>query len=287
MSRSVAWDEIYQRLAKAPAGKLYGIPRGGAIVAGLTGRAVDELAAADCIVDDVLFTGKTCAPIQEMSGKPVWALFEGVSDGELIFPWDGERPTSREEKLTQLGTELVRTLGYDPTSPDLRDTPMRWARWWEEFLRTTSDRLDTSFVVGAYGQMVMLTGIRLWSVCEHHLLPFHLRVAVAYVVGEQVLGLSKFVRCANKVAHRLQVQERIVEQLAAELSRVCQTVDVAVLASGRHTCLEARGVRMPAITTSMSVSGAFQRDQLLRSDFRSVALQDVGASSTRDADGAD
>jgi len=205
----------------------------------------------------------------------MWALFEGVSDGELIFPWDGERPVSRGEKLIRLGTELVRTLGYDPTSPDLRDTPARWARWWEEFLGAQSERVDTSFAVGAYGQMVLLTGIRLWSVCEHHLLPFYLEAAVAYVVGERVLGLSKFVRTANKVARRLQVQERIVEELVAELGRACQTSDVAVLASGRHTCLEARGVRMPAVTTSLATSGAFRRNRSLRSDFLALARQGV------------
>jgi GTP cyclohydrolase I len=287
VSRNVPWDEIYERLSEAPPGKLYGIPRGGAIVAGLTGRAVDDLAAADCIVDDVTFTGNTRASIQRMTGKPMWALFEGVPDGDLIFPWDSDRRASREEKLIRLGTELIRTLGYDPMSPDLRDTPARWARWWEEFFGYRSERFDTSFAVGAYGQMVMLTGIRLWSVCEHHLLPFHLRVAVGYVVGERVLGLSKFVRSANKIARRLQVQERIVEELAAELRRVCQTSDVAVLASGRHTCLEARGVRMPATTTSMSTSGAFQRDRTLRSDFLVLAHRELAATAAPPTDDSD
>jgi GTP cyclohydrolase I len=270
VSRTV---EVYRRLAAAPAGRLYGIPRGGAIVAGLTGRAVDRIEDADWIVDDFIDTGLTKR--KHAGDKPLWALYDtsrdGIKDGLLLFPWD--RPTSGADtdRLERVGHELLEALGYDVRLPGLMDTPRRWAHWWHEFLAPSSNRVDVSFSETVVGQLVLVSGVQTWSVCEHHLLPFKLDISIGYVPEGSVLGLSKFVRLVNLVAHRLQLQERIVEELADITLKRTRSDGVAVLAKGRHLCMEVRGVRSQAVTTSLATRGRFERDSQLRQDFLFLA----------------
>src|SRR5438552_2080862 len=189
VSRSVSWAEVYERLAGAPPGRLYGISKGGAIVAGLTGRAVDQVDAADWVVHDVV---STHAAITPTVGIPVWSLFDrerdGIGDRQLFFPWgEASASTGRQARLEQIGRELLETLGYDPTATGLKETPARWARWWEEFTNYEPGRTDITFEEAVAGQMVVVSGMRLWSVCEHHLLPFEVEVAVGYVPSGRLL----------------------------------------------------------------------------------------------------
>jgi GTP cyclohydrolase I len=260
---------VYSRLPDAPAGRLYGIPRGGAIVAGLTGRAVDRIEDADWVVDDVIDSGATADGAA--GGKPIWGLFdvaqEGIGDQELVLPWEALAPNDRRGKLERLGHELLEVLGYDPSMSGLKQTPRRWAGWWEEFLNYRPGTTDTTFAESVTGQMVAVSGIRTWSVCEHHLLPFEVSISVGYLPSTRVLGLSKFVRLAHATAHRLQLQERLVEQLADLLRDVVHSDDVVVMAHGRHTCLEARGVRTAAAVTSIAGRGRFLSDSKVRREF--------------------
>jgi GTP cyclohydrolase IA len=267
VSRSVSWAEVYQRLADAPPGRLYGLSKGGAIVAGLTGRAVDQVDAADWVVHDIV-NSRAAAGIE--AGKPVWSLFDrerdGIGDRQLFFPWGEASVTAgRLARLEQIGRELLETLGYDPTATGLKETPTRWARWWEEFTSYEPGRTDIAFEEVVAGQLVVVSGMHLWSVCEHHLLPFEVEVAVGYVPGEHLLGLSKFARIAQASAHRLQLQERIASQIAEHVKHLSGTVDLAVLVRGRHLCMEARGIRTAAISTSLVTSGALREDALQRS----------------------
>lgn len=276
-SRSVSWSEIYRRLAEAPPGKLYGIPRGGSIVAGLTGRAVDDAQEADWLVDDVISSKATADSWTARFDKPVWALFDkdrdGLTDRQLTMPW--ERPRvgdAQRAALERIGLELLETLGYDPASEGLRDTPNRWARWWQEFLlHAPAARLDSMFEVAESGRMVVVGGMRIWSICEHHLMPFSADISIAYVPLGRVLGLSKFARLSLKVAHQLQLQERLASQIADATEKSTCSRDVAVLAYGRHLCMEARGVKVPAVAMSFVTRGAFEVDSSLRAEF--IALQ--------------
>lgn len=270
MSRAVTWPEIYERLQSAPVGSLYGIPRGGAIVAGLTGRAVDQVAEADWIVDDVVDTGRTSEAFNVALDKPVWGLFDrqadGLGDADLAFPWDEVTSTSRRAGVERLGEELLRLLGYDPASPDLHETPARWARWWTDFLKPDSTRVDTAFDVETNDQTVLIRSVPLWSVCEHHLLPFYVDATVAYVPHGRVVGLSKLVRIAQRRARKLQLQERMTQEIADDICLLSGSTDVGVVGHGRHLCMEARGVRVAATTTSVAVRGAFRSDSSLRAD---------------------
>jgi GTP cyclohydrolase I len=267
-SREVTWSEVYERLGSAPPGKLYGIPRGGAIIAGLTGRAVDHIDQADWVVDDVIDSGAS-GVLAQLWKKPLWGLFDrttdAIGDHEVTFPWEG--PADRVKKLEHLGRELLQTIGYDPTSAELRETPSRWARWWEEFLTHDPGRIDTAFEAVATDQLVVVGGMRIWSVCEHHLLPFSSNVSLGYVPMDRLLGLSKFARIVWQAAHRLQLQERMAEVVADEVERATGSHDVAVLVRGRHLCMEARGVKTPAVTSTLATRGKFKDDASKRMEF--------------------
>jgi GTP cyclohydrolase I len=109
--------------------------------------------------------------------------------------------------------------------------------------------------------------MRVTSLCEHHLLPFWCDVAIGYIPREKVLGLSKFARIAHKFAHRLQLQERLGQQIADEVSRITGTPDVAVVLKGEHLCMTARGIRTPGVMISSIMRGAFRSESEARLEF--------------------
>jgi len=138
---------------------------------------------------------------------------------------------------------LLQSIGEDPQREGLRGTPARVARFWEEFIDYKDDNLDTTFTGVKADQMVVIRNIRGWSLCEHHLLPFSFTAAVGYIAEKRILGASKLVRVVQLYAHRLQIQERLVEQIASHVQELAGTEDVAVHMVGQHTCMQMRGVR--------------------------------------------
>ena len=171
------------------------------------------------------------------------------------------------EKLLSLGQELLVALGEDPEREGLADTPRRWASWWREFIEYKPGTTDTSFEAVTSDQLVVISGMRVYSLCEHHLLPFWCDISIGYVANERVLGLSKFARIAHRVAHRLQLQERIVHRIADEVQRVTGSPDVAVLSSGVHMCMVMRGIKSDATVSSLVTRGTFKTDPTTRADF--------------------
>lgn len=173
-------------------------------------------------------------------------------------------------KLEAVGVQLFDALGLT-LDDSTRDTPRRWAAWWMEFLDYEDAKTDTTFAAVQVDQMVVVSGVRVWSLCEHHLLPFYCDIAMGYIVRKQMLGLSKFARIAHLAAHRLNVQERLVSDIAAHLARVTQSPNVAVIAKGEHLCMTMRGVQTPAKMTSSSMRGVFRDDPAARAEFLSLA----------------
>lgn len=163
-------------------------------------------------------------------------------------------------KLLELGRELLIAIGEDPDREGLIDTPRRWADSWREFVEYDPGKTETTFSSASMDQMVCVSGMRVWTLCEHHLLPFYCDVSIGYIAGEKVLGLSKFARIAHQFAHQLQLQERLGQQIADEVSRITGTNDVAVVLKGRHLCMESRGIQTPGVMSSSVMRGAF-RDQ--------------------------
>jgi len=149
------------------------------------------------------------------------------------------------DRVKSLVTELLIALGEDPSREGLKETPRRIANFWREFIEYEPGKLDTTFSSVTHNQMVAVTGMKVWSMCEHHMLPFWCDVSVAYIADDKVLGLSKFARIAHKHAHKLTLQEQLVSDIANELKIALGTEDVAVMAKGEHLCMTMRGIRTP------------------------------------------
>ncbi len=176
-------------------------------------------------------------------------------------------------RVAGLIAQLLVELGEDPTRDGLTDTPGRVAAWWKAFLSPDGAAVDTCFTESQLsGQLVIVGGMSLWSLCEHHMLPMSLQVTAGYVPDGEVLGLSKFGRIAQHFAGRLQVQERFTRQVFEYLTGVIGREDVAVRVRGTHLCMSMRGVRMDAArTTTLQVGGRFGSDPVLSQQFLTLA----------------
>lgn len=171
------------------------------------------------------------------------------------------------DKLVQIGKDLLIAIGEDPERDGLKDTPQRYAKWWKEFIDYDAGKIETAFTLDNNDQMVAVTGMRVWSLCEHHLLPFSATVSVGYIPEDKVLGLSKFARIAHKYAHKPQVQERLVQEIADEVMRVTGSKNVAVVADGEHSCMLMRGIRTSGSMRTSVMGGLFRSEPETRAEF--------------------
>ena len=175
------------------------------------------------------------------------------------------------DPLEDICRALIVELGDNPDRPGLVDTPARWSRWWREFSDYDAGTLDTAFEHLYVDQMVIVSGIRVFSLCEHHLLPFWCDISIGYIPKGCVLGLSKFARVAHAHAHRLQVQERLVNDIARDIMALAKSHDVAVVGRGEHLCMTMRGIKTPAQMTTSAMFGEFRASQSTRAEFLSLA----------------
>ena len=182
-----------------------------------------------------------------------------------------EDQSLKYEALSRAARMIIAALDDDVTREGLKDTPDRFARAWLEFGSFDAGNTDAVFSVQS-DDMVVATGINVWSVCEHHLLPFSCRIAVGYIPNGLVLGLSKLPRICQRHAHRLQIQERLVAQIADDVRISTPGVqDVAVVAVGTHLCAAMRGVRSEVQLTTSALRGRFKTDQAMRLEFMKLA----------------
>ncbi|MGQ9916664.1 MAG: GTP cyclohydrolase I FolE [Bryobacteraceae bacterium] len=178
--------------------------------------------------------------------------------------------------------EILRALGEDPSREGLLSTPMRS----EKALRflTSGYTADIHKIVnGAIfnercDEMVVVKDIEFFSLCEHHLLPFYGKAHVAYIPKNKIIGLSKIPRLVDVFARRLQVQERMTQQIATCLQEVLDPQGVAVITEARHFCMMMRGVeKQHSSTTSSAMLGEFRRRKETRDEFLShVRRQGLG-----------
>jgi GTP cyclohydrolase IA len=182
-----------------------------------------------------------------------------------------ERPTGSEPFTAELRAILI-ALGEDPDREGLRKTPSRVEaayRW-----LTRGYQLSVADVVGdavfeeAHESMIMVRDIDLYSLCEHHLLPFFGRVHVAYIPDGRIVGLSKLPRIVEVFARRLQVQERLTDQIADAVMDVLHPHGVGVLVEASHLCMMMRGVeKQNSRTVTSAVRGIFRSDPKTRDEF--------------------
>lgn len=176
------------------------------------------------------------------------------------------------QALEDLVRELLLRLGEDPERDGLRDTPRRVAqalRFLTEGYRKSLDRtLNSALYSVSYDEMVIVKDIEVFSLCEHHLLPFFGKAHVAYVPDKKVIGLSKIPRLVDLFARRLQIQERLTSQIARAIEEKIQPLGVGVVIEARHLCMMMRGVEKQhsrAVTSAML--GIFREQKQTRDEF--------------------
>jgi GTP cyclohydrolase I len=182
------------------------------------------------------------------------------------------------EELVHRQLEL---LGEDPDREGLLKTPSRVAASLEWL--TSGYRMDPLDAVGdalfeeSHENMVMVRDIELYSLCEHHMLPFYGKAHVAYIPNGKIVGLSKLPRIVDVFARRLQVQERLTEQIAEALSDILEPRGVGVVIEAQHLCMMMRGVqKQNSVTITSAVRGVFRDDAGTRDEFLRLAHYNTG-----------
>lgn len=171
------------------------------------------------------------------------------------------------EALEKIGKDLLIAIGEDPNREGILETPKRFAKWWKEFIDYEPGTFDKTFTIENADEIVAVKGIRVWSLCEHHLLPFNCTLSIGYIPNGKVLGLSKFARIAHNSAHKLQVQERLVNDIADTLQTVTDSKDVAVIGAGEHLCMSMRGVKTFGSMRTSVMRGLFRDNPTARQEF--------------------
>ena len=189
-----------------------------------------------------------------------------------------EQPGIDRARVEAAVRELLLAIGEDPDRPGLQDTPARVARAYEEtFAGLRQDPyevLATTFAED-HDELVLVKDIPMYSICEHHLVPFHGVAHVGYIPGDdgRVTGLSKLARLVEVFARRPQVQERMTAQIADALQEVLKPRGTIVVLEAEHLCMAMRGIRKPGATTVTSaVRGIFRENLATRTEAMSLVL---------------
>jgi len=176
------------------------------------------------------------------------------------------------ERLEEAAKLLINAIPEERRE-GLRETPRRFADAWIHY--TSGYGVDPATVLKMFedgaedcDQMVVQGPISLWSLCEHHMAPFFGAAYIAYIPNKRIVGLSKMVRLLDIFARRLQVQERLTNQIANAIDEILEPTGVGVILRCRHTCMEMRGVeRIGSITTTSALRGAILHEPDARSEF--------------------
>ncbi len=184
----------------------------------------------------------------------------------------GLRPPDRDGARRAVA-ELLIALGRDPTDDHLIDTPRRVADAYTELLTPHPFDLTTFPNAEGYDELVLARGIPVYSLCQHHLLPFHGVAHVGYLPGSRILGLSKLARVVDSFARDLQVQERLTQQTADWLQTNLTPKGVGVVIEAEHLCMSMRGVRAAgARTVTSALHGVLREDNRSRQEFFALAV---------------
>ena len=171
--------------------------------------------------------------------------------------------------------EVIENLGEDPSREGLLKTPERVAKAMQ-FLTQGYDQnpqeiLRSAMFTEKYDEMVIVKDIEVYSLCEHHMLPFFGKCHIAYIPNGHIVGLSKFPRMVDAFSRRLQVQERLTDQIRDCLDETLNPQGVAVCIEAQHLCMQMRGVqKQNSITTTSAFSGAFMEEDITRQEFMSL-----------------
>jgi GTP cyclohydrolase IA len=181
----------------------------------------------------------------------------------------------KSESIADLVRRMLQLIGEDPARDGLRHTPERFEKALR-FLTSGYHQDPKKLLNGAmfsvcYDQMVLVKDIEVYSLCEHHMLPFFGKCHVAYIPDKKVVGLSKIPRLVNMFARRLQIQERLTNQIASAIQQEISPLGVGVVVEARHLCMVMRGVeKQNSQTVTSAMLGAFRENVQTREEFLSL-----------------
>jgi GTP cyclohydrolase I len=172
----------------------------------------------------------------------------------------------------ELVRDIIAAIGDNPSREGLIDTPKRVVKSWKElfsgYAKDPAEVLGTTFDGAGYNEMVILKDIELYSTCEHHMIPFYGRAHIGYIPGERVVGLSKLARLVEVFARRLQIQEKLTDQIASSIEQILQPRGVMVVIQAKHMCMCARGVgKQSSSMVTSAVRGLLKEDLKSRAEF--------------------
>ena len=247
---------------------LYGIPRGGVYAALLVYRAIkgaalitESIEDANVIIDDIVDTGRTKDKyIKAHPNTLFFSLIHKKSPEQWFsFPWERmQTETGPEENIIR----ILQYLGEDPKREGLQNTPHRvvssWGRLFGGYKQDPKSILKTTFIEGACSEMVVLRGIEFYSHCEHHMMPFFGKAHIGYIPKGRVVGISKLARLLEAYSRRLQIQERIGQQITDTITEVLQPEGCGCVLEAQHFCMTSRGVeKQNSIMVTSSMRGCF------------------------------
>ncbi len=247
-------------LAEAPESIEQG-SKGGGYIIGL----MDRQAARGMIAQEIIKN----MPKAIIHSTAATATPERAEIGHAVLRLVTTPPPIDTDKIETAVRMILEAIGEDTERSGLLDTPARVARFYKEFFAYEPGRVDTTFAEEHVSdQMVTVSDVRVWSMCEHHMLPFYTDLSMGYIADGKVLGLSKFARIAQTIAHGLQTQENIAEQIADMITEVTDSLDVAVLCeNGTHTCMTMRGIKTSGSMNNAVMRGVFLNDASARAEF--------------------
>lgn len=266
---------------------IYGIPRGGisAAYAVLThfspglAKLTSHPEDATLFIDDLIDSGRTELKYLDTYKKPFYALLdkreEEWKDQWIVFPWEGSHESSIEDNVIR----LLQYIGEDPQREGIRATPSRVARAlreWYSGYDTKPEQILKTFTDGAekVDEMIVVRDIPVYSHCEHHMAAIFGTATVAYIPNGKIVGLSKIPRLVEVFARRLQVQERLTNQIADALHEHLQPKGVGVVIKARHLCMESRGVNQQGHhTITSALRGVMRTVPEARAEFLNLAQQ--------------
>lgn len=269
--------KLQEQFGNAPGRvRLFGVPRGGVYAAMLVSQAweqvelVESLWDADAVVDDLIDSGETRIKIKTAHDVPFFSLYDKQTENTegvwIVFPWERTQTPWQGNDEKQGPTDAIRRIlqyiGENPDREGLKETPERVIKSYAElfggYKQSPKDHLKI-FKDGTCDEMVILKDIEFHSVCEHHMQPFFGKAHIAYIPDKHVVGVSKLARILDTFARRLQIQERLTDQVADALMEHLQPLGAACVIESQHFCMVCRGVRKQNSTmVTSSMRGAFR-----------------------------
>lgn len=261
---------------------IYGVPRGGQVFATFLSTQMnlpmvskDKIITTTLIVDDILDSGTTRKRFSENNDfvclhcahkENLIYLFNKnsveLTDKWVIYPWEEEEGKSVDDSILR----FFQFIGEDPNREGLIDTPKRVIKSWKELYsgyQTDISQIITTFDEpgNKYDQLILLKNIELFSMCEHHILPFIGKAHIAYIPDGKVIGISKLARIMEVFARRLQIQERLGDQITSVLIDQLRPKGAACIIEAQHLCMRMRGVsKQNSTMITSSLKGIFLED---------------------------